>query len=167
MKDIISGKAFVYGENVDTDQIYPGRYLDKTDPEDLAKYAMSGIDAEFAARCQNGDIIVATTNFGCGSSREHAVITLKAAGVGVLLAQSFGRIFFRNAINLGLPALVCSDLSKIVKNGDELEINIRTGNIKNKSTGAVAIAEPLSSYVLNILEHGGIKPMMMEKYKSC
>ena len=160
MQTAITGKAFVYGANIDTDQIYPGRYLDQTDPEAVARHALEGADPEFAARCAPGDIVVASTNFGCGSSREHAVVTLKAAGVGAVLAESFGRIFFRNAINLGLPAIVCPGAAGAVRRGDTLTVDIAAGTVTNKTTGAVLQAQPLSDYVLNILKNGGIKPMI-------
>lgn len=107
-----------------------------------------------------GDIIVAGTNFGCGSSREHAAITLKAVGAGAVLAESFGRIFFRNAINLGVPVITCSEITKIVAEGDEVEVDIEAGVIKNITTGATAAAVPMSPYIMNILQSGGIKPMI-------
>ncbi len=156
----IRGKAFVYGANIDTDQIYPGRFLDQIDPDAVAKHAMEGIDTEFVKEVSPGDIIVASTNFGCGSSREHAAITLKSAGVGAVLAASFGRIFFRNAINLGLPVLVCPDLHNRTKRGDILTVDLATGRVRDETGGFEAQAEPLSDYILEILESGGIKPMI-------
>jgi len=160
MQTTITGKAFVYGANVDTDQIYPGRYLDLTDPEAVAGHALEGADPAFARQCAPGDLIVAGTNFGCGSSREHAVVTLKAAGVGAVLAASFGRIFFRNAINLGLPALVCPGLAAATGRGDLLEVDIASGRVVNTTRGTTHQADPLSEYVMNILRNGGIKPMI-------
>ncbi|SDF00091.1 3-isopropylmalate dehydratase small subunit [Sporolituus thermophilus] len=164
MEKTIRGRAFVYGANIDTDQIYPGRYLDLTDPEDVGKHAMEGADPNFVKEFRPGDIIVAATNFGCGSSREHAVVTLKAAGVGCILADSFGRIFYRNAINLGIPLLVCPNISAMVKRGDVLAVNIETGEVVNETTGATAKAQPLSDYIMNILASGGIKPLIKSKY---
>ncbi|EAX47427.1 3-isopropylmalate dehydratase, small subunit [Thermosinus carboxydivorans Nor1] len=164
MEKTIRGRAFVYGANIDTDQIYPGRYLDLTDPEDVGKHAMEGADPNFVKEFQPGDIIVASTNFGCGSSREHAVVTLKAVGVGCILADSFGRIFYRNAINLGIPVLVCPNISAMVKKGDVLTVNIATGEVVNETTGATAKAQPLSDYIMNILASGGIKPLIRSKY---
>lgn len=164
MQKIISGKAFVYNENIDTDQIYPGRFLDLTDPEDVGKHAMEGADPAFVKECAPGDIIVSATNFGCGSSREHAVVTLKAAGVGAILADSFGRIFYRNAINLGIPALVCPGIRALVNRGDRLTIDFISGEVTNETTGAKAKAEPFSDYVLNILDSGGIKPLIKQQY---
>ncbi len=160
MLKIIKGKAFVYGANIDTDQIYPGRFLDQTDPEAVARHAMEGIDPDFVREVAPGDIIVASTNFGCGSSREHAAITLKAAGVGAVLAASFGRIFFRNAINLGLPVLVCPGIHSWTQRGDILTVDVATGQVRNETKGLVARAEPLSDYIIQILASGGIKPMI-------
>ena len=162
MNNLIKGKAFVYGANVDTDQIYPGRFLDQTDPEDVARHAMAGIDPDFVAEVAPGDIIVASTNFGCGSSREHAVVTLKSIGVGAILAVSFGRIFFRNAINLGLPVLVCPDIHRQVSRGDLLQVEVATGRVYNETIGVTMQAEPLSDYILSILASGGIKPMIRQ-----
>ncbi|MBS1187563.1 MAG: 3-isopropylmalate dehydratase small subunit [Burkholderiaceae bacterium] len=162
---IIKGKAFVFGPNIDTDQIYPGRYLEITDPEDVARHAMEGADPELVREFTDGDVIVATTNFGCGSSREHAAITLKAIGVGAVIADSFARIFYRNAINLGLPLIVCKGFGNMVKKGDVVQIEFGSGVITNVTTGAIAQAEPLSDYTLNILSCGGIKPLIKQQMK--
>ena len=164
MQKVLKGKAFVYGANIDTDQIYPGRFLDLTDPDQVAKHALEGADPNFVKEVQPGDLIVASTNFGCGSSREHAAVTLKTAGVGAILADSFGRIFYRNVINLGVPLIVCPGISKIVKRGDVLTVDMTTGKVVNETTGASAEAQPLSEYVMNILESGGIKPMIKKQY---
>jgi 3-isopropylmalate/(R)-2-methylmalate dehydratase small subunit len=164
MQKVLKGKAFVYGANIDTDQIYPGRFLDLTDPDQVAKHALEGADPNFVKEVQPGDLIVASTNFGCGSSREHAAVTLKTAGVGAILADSFGRIFYRNVINLGVPLIVCPGISKIVKRGDVLTVDMTTGKVVNETTGASAQAQPLSEYVMNILESGGIKPMIKKQY---
>jgi len=164
MNNVIRGKAFVYGANIDTDQIYPGRFLDLTDPELVAQHAMEGADPQFVKEVRPGDIIVAATNFGCGSSREHAAVTLKATGVGAVLAESFGRIFYRNAINLGIPLLVCPGIAKMVKRGDIIAVDLATGSVINETTGATAKAQPLSDYVLEILKNGGIKPMIKAQY---
>jgi len=163
MKTVIKGQAFVFGKNVDTDQIYPGRFVELTDVEDVAKHAMEGADPSLVKEFKEGDIIVAGTNFGCGSSREHAVITLKAIGVGAILADSFGRIFFRNAINLGIPVIVCAGIKDIVKNGDIISFDIVSGVVRNDKTGETIKAEPLSDYVMNILSSGGIKPMIKKQ----
>ena len=164
MQKVLKGKAFVYGANIDTDQIYPGRFLDLTEPDQIGKHALEGADPNFVKEVQPGDLLVASTNFGCGSSHEHAAITLKSAGVGAILADSFGRIFYRNVINLGVPLIVCPGISKIVKRGDALSVDMTTGKVVNETTGASAEAQPLSEYVLNILESGGIKPMIKKQY---
>lgn len=161
MKDkIIKGKAFVFGANIDTDQIYPGRYLELTDAEDLAKHAMEGADPSFVKEFVAGDIIVASSNFGCGSSREHAAVTLQAVGVGAVIADSYARIFYRNAINLGIPLIVCKGISAMVNKGDVLQVEFGSGVVTNVTTGATAQAEPFSEYTLNILSSGGIKPLI-------
>ena len=163
MNGIIRGRAFVYGANIDTDQIYPGGYLDLTDPERVAEHAMERVDPDFVKEVKPGDMIVAGTNFGCGSSREHAAVTLKASGIAVMLAESFARIFYRNAINLGLPLLVCPGIAKLVKRGDMLSVDPASGKVINQTTGASVTAQPLSAYVMAILENGGIKPMIRKQ----
>lgn len=163
MKRELNGKAFVFGKNIDTDQIYPGRFVELTDVEDVAKHAMEGADPNLVHEFSAGDFIVAGTNFGCGSSREHAAITLKAIGVGAIIAESFGRIFYRNAINLGVPALICPEIGQLVKNGDKLAVNIESGEIMNQSTGSVLQAQPMSEYVMHILLSGGIKPLIQKQ----
>lgn len=165
MEKILSGNAFVFGKNVDTDQIYPGRFVEFTDVEDVAKYAMFGADPTFTCKVKKGDFIVAGTNFGCGSSREHAVITLKAVGVGAIIAESFARIFYRNAINLGIPLIVCPTISKLVQTGDCLSLDLYSGEIRREKS-LIATAEPLSDYVLNILESGGIKPLIKQQLEA-
>lgn len=162
MNTLLKGNAFVFGNNIDTDQIYPGRFVEYTNVEDVAKYAMFGADPEFVKKVHTGDIIVAGTNFGCGSSREHAAITLKSIGIGAIIAESFARIFYRNAINLGLPLVICPTLSQHVKTGDTLFLDICTGIISNEKE-TIATAEPLSEYVMIILENGGIKPMIRQQ----
>jgi 3-isopropylmalate/(R)-2-methylmalate dehydratase small subunit len=163
MKKVIKGRAHVFGANLDTDQIYPGQYLELVEAEDLGRHAMEGADPDFAKSFQPGDIIVAHTNFGCGSSREHAAIALKAVGAGVILAASFARIFYRNAINLGLPLLVSPGITAHVSPGDVLTVDLAKGLVQNESTGAVLNAEPMSAYVLDILESGGIKPLVRKQ----
>ena len=162
----ISGKAHIFSNNIDTDQIYPGRYLELTAKSEIASHCMEGLRPGFATEIQKDDIIVAGRNFGCGSSREHAAITLKEAGVGAVVAESFARIFFRNAINLGLPLITCRGISNRVKEGDVLEINLSTGEIKNKTTGESFQGEGLSDFILRILENGGIKPLFKKIYKA-
>lgn len=163
MRKQITAKAFVYGKNIDTDQIYPGRFLELVKPEDIAKHCLEGADPTFVARMNPGDIVVAATNFGCGSSREHAAITLSNAGVSVVLAESFARIFFRNAINLALSLMVVPGISENVKDEDILEVNLETGVVVNKTTGVTLQGEKITEYAMNILESGGIKPLFKKK----
>ncbi|HSR13614.1 MAG TPA: 3-isopropylmalate dehydratase small subunit [Thermodesulfobacteriota bacterium] len=163
MEKTARGKVFIFGANIDTDQIYPGRYLELTDPKEVGKHALEGADPSLVKEFKAGDIIVASTNFGCGSSREQAAITLKAIGVGAILADSFARIFYRNAINLGIPLLVCPGIHGMVKKGDTVSVNLITGDVVNETSGAKAKAQPLSDYVMKILESGGIKPMIRKQ----
>jgi 3-isopropylmalate/(R)-2-methylmalate dehydratase small subunit len=163
MKKVIEGNAHVFGDNLDTDQIYPGQYLELVEAEDIGRHAMEGADPRFAKAFQAGDIIVAGTNFGCGSSREHAAIALKAVGAGVILAASFARIFYRNAINLGLPLLVSPDIAAHVAPGDVLTVDPARGVVRNQTTGTELKAEPMSAYVFDILESGGIKPLVRKQ----
>jgi 3-isopropylmalate/(R)-2-methylmalate dehydratase small subunit len=163
MNGIIKGTALAYGANIDTDQIYPGGYLDLTDPELVAQHAMERVDSDFVKEVKSGDMIVAGTNFGCGSSREHAAVTLKASGIAVMLAESFARIFYRNAINLGLPLLMCPGIANLVKRGDMLSVDLSAGTVINLTSGATVMAQPLSAYIMAILENGGVKPMIRKK----
>jgi 3-isopropylmalate/(R)-2-methylmalate dehydratase small subunit len=163
MRKKITAKAFVYGKNIDTDQIYPGRFVELVKPEDIAKHCLEGADPSFVSRVSFGDIVVAGTNFGCGSSREHAAITLISAGVSVILAESFARIFFRNALNLALPLMVCKGISNKVKDEDILEVNLYDGTVLNKTTGVTLQGEKISEYAINILENGGIKALFKKK----
>jgi 3-isopropylmalate/(R)-2-methylmalate dehydratase small subunit len=163
MNGVITGRAFVYGANIDTDQIYPGGYLDLTDPGLVAEHAMERVDPDFVKEVKPGDMIIAGANFGCGSSREHAAVTLKASGIAAVLAESFARIFYRNAINLGLPLLVCPGIANLVKRGDLLSVDPAAGRVVNQTSGATAAAEPLSAYVMTILENGGVKPMIRKQ----
>ena len=131
------GTVFKYGDNVDTDVIIPARYLNSSDPKELAQHCMEDIDKEFVANVAKGDIIVAEKNFGCGSSREHAPIAIKAAGISCVIAETFARIFYRNAINIGLPIVECPQAAKEIEAGDEVEVDFDSGVIKNKTKGAV------------------------------
>ena len=161
METVISGKAYVFGHNIDTDQIYPGRYVEYTDAADVKKYAMAGsAEPDLAKTFTPGELIVAGRNFGCGSSREHAAITLKEIGVGAIVAESFGRIFYRNAINLGIPVVVCKGIASAVQKGDRVRIDLTGGVVENETTGETKQAEPMSEYVMHILTSGGIKPMI-------
>ena len=160
MRKIIEGTVHLFGNNIDTDQIYPGRYLDLTDPQEIAKHCLEGADRSFVARCKPGDIVVAGTNFGCGSSREHAAIALKTLGVGAVVAGSFARIFYRNAVNMGLPVLICRDAENLAARSQRLRIDLSDGTIRNEQ-GETAQAEPISDYAMEILEAGGIKALML------
>ncbi len=151
----LQGKAHKYGANVDTDAIIPARYLNVSDSQELAAHCMEDIDAEFLGRLQPGDMIVATTNFGCGSSREHAPIAIKAAGVSCVIAQSFARIFFRNAINIGLPLLECAQADEI-EAGDELVVTLEAGEIWNITKNKLYKAEPYPDFMLGIMSAGGL-----------
>jgi len=161
MKTQLTGTAFVFGKNIDTDQIYPGRYLDLTDPPDVAAHAMEGAsDPDFHKDFKAGDIIVAGSNFGCGSSREHAVVTLTAVGAAAVLADSFARIFYRNGVNLGLPLLVCPGIREKVRRGDMLTVDLEASIVHNTTTNESYALEPVSDYARRILDAGGIKPLL-------
>jgi len=164
MNKIMEAKAYVFGKNVDTDQIYPGRYLELVKPEEIAMHCLEGADPTFAAKMSKGDIVVAGTNFGCGSSREHAAITLINAGVSVVLAESFARIFFRNAINLALPLMVCPKISEKVNDEDKLVVDLLNGTVTNLTTGEVIVGEKISPSAMEILDAGGIKPLFRKKF---
>ncbi|MDY3868292.1 MAG: 3-isopropylmalate dehydratase small subunit [Pyramidobacter sp.] len=164
MNTLIAGAAHVFGNNIDTDQIYPGRFLDQTDPEDVGRHAMEGVDKDFVKKFQPGDLIVAGTNFGCGSSREHAAVTLKAVKAGAVVAESFARIFFRNATNLGLPLVVCPGVPQHVKNGDALSLDLERSVLKNETTGEELACEHITDYAMKILQAGGIKPLLRAQY---
>lgn len=159
MEKIIRGKVIVLGNNIDTDQIYPGRYLELVNPQEIGIHCLAGVDENIAPNFKKGNIVVAGTNFGCGSSREHAPISLINMGASVVLADSFARIFFRNSINLGLPLIVCKGISKELKNGDEIEVNIEEGTIEIISTGNILHGDKIGEYAMDILEAGGIKPL--------
>lgn len=150
------GTVFKFGANVDTDGIIPARYLNTSDPAELAKHAMEDADPAFTSRMKKGDIVMATTNFGCGSSREHAPLALKAAGVSCVIAKSFARIFYRNAINIGLPILECEEAVDNTKAGDVLEVELATGGIKNLTTGKMFEAKPYPPFMLELITAGGL-----------
>ena len=151
----LRGKAHKYGANVDTDAIIPARYLNVSEPAELAAHCMEDVDEEFLKRVKPGDMVVATTNYGCGSSREHAPIALKAAGVSCVIAQSFARIFFRNAINIGLPLMECTMADRIDA-GDELEVTLETGEIKNITKRKTYTAEPYPEFMMELVSTGGL-----------
>jgi len=164
MKKVVTGKAHVFGNNIDTDQIYPGRYLELVDPSEIAKHCLEGARPSFVKDFTSGDIVVGGTNFGCGSSREHAAITLKSIGVSAVIAKSFARIFYRNSINLGLALIVCPEIDKLglKGEGEEITIDIEKGTVV--SGGVQISCEPISEYAMEILENGGIKNMIRAQY---
>jgi 3-isopropylmalate/(R)-2-methylmalate dehydratase small subunit len=153
---ILKGKVHKYGADVNTDVIIPARYLNISDPDELAKHCMEDIDADFLNRVQPGDIIMATTNFGCGSSREHAPLAIKAAGVSCIIAKSFARIFFRNAINIGLPLLECAEAVRNTEAGDILEVDLARGEIKNTTNGRTFTAKPYPEFMAELIAAGGL-----------
>jgi 3-isopropylmalate/(R)-2-methylmalate dehydratase small subunit len=149
------GKAVKYGDDINTDYIIPGKYMVLTDPVELAKHAMEGIDPSFTEKSKDS-IIVAGKNFGCGSSREQAPISLKYSGTKAIVAKSFARIFYRNAINIGLPVLECEGLWDIVKDGDQLMLDLESGEIKNLTNNKSTQAQPLPDFILELIEIGGL-----------
>lgn len=157
------GKAFRYGRDIDTDVIIPARYLNTSDPAELAKHCMEDLDATFVERVSPGDIIVAEENFGCGSSREHAPIAIKAAGVDAVIAKSFARIFYRNAINTGLAILECPEAVDAIKDGDVVSVDTETGAITDETTGAMFQAQPFPPFIAEIIEAGGLVARWKDK----
>ncbi len=160
---MISGKVWKYGDHINTDLIIPGRYLDNYDLAHLASHAMEDVDPTFARSVQRGDIIVAGRNFGCGSSREQAPLALKAAGVGAIIAGSAARIFYRNAINVGLPLIICPEAARILSHGDKVDIDLAKGTIRNERTGETVRFVSPPDFLLAILEDGGLVPHMRGK----
>lgn len=157
------GKAWRYGDNVDTDVIIPARYLTTSDPEELARHAMEDLDPRFAQEVEPGDVVVAGANFGCGSSREHAALALKGAGVEAVVASSFARIFFRNAINMGLAVAASKEAVASVDPGDIVEVDIACARVTNVTKGVVFEAEPLPGFVLEIVKAGGLIPWVRSR----
>ena len=151
-----SGTVFKYGDNVDTDVIIPARYLNTSDPKELASHCMEDIDLNFAKEVKDGDIIVANKNFGCGSSREHAPIAIKESGISCVIASTFARIFYRNAINIGLPIIECDQAVKSIDKGDKLEINFDTGVIKNLTKDEEYKGEAFPEFMQNIINNNGL-----------
>mgnify|MGYP002797139276 FL=1 len=152
----VKGTVFKYGNDVDTDVIIPARYLNTTSETELASHCMEDIDKEFVKKVKKGDIMVAEDNFGCGSSREHAPIAIKANGISLVIANSFARIFYRNAINIGLPILECPEAVKNIKAGDVVSCDLSKGLIVNETTGKSFQAEPFPEYIQNIIDKGGL-----------
>jgi len=153
---MLKGKVHKYGANVDTDAIIPARYLNVSDPAELANHCLEDIDKDFVSRVQPGDIMVAETNFGCGSSREHAPLAIKASGISCIIAGSFARIFFRNAINIGLPLLECQEAVANTEAGDILEVDLARGEIKNLTRGTEFTAKPYPDFMSGLVSAGGL-----------
>jgi 3-isopropylmalate/(R)-2-methylmalate dehydratase small subunit len=162
----IRGKAVKFGDNVDTDVILPGPYLVHTDPNELAKHAMEGLDPKFAEKAADGVIVVGGKNFGCGSSREQAPIALKYAGVKCVLAESFARIFYRNSITIGLPVLVCAGVSDKVEEGDMLVVDLQSGRVEDRTNGSVFEATRLPEFIMEILDDGGLIEHLKRRIES-
>ncbi|MBQ1457726.1 3-isopropylmalate dehydratase small subunit [Butyrivibrio fibrisolvens] len=151
-----NGRVFKYGDNVDTDVIIPARYLNNTDPKDLAAHCMEDIDKDFVSKVNEGDIIVANKNFGCGSSREHAPIAIKAAGVSCVIAETFARIFYRNAINIGLPIIECPEAAREINSGDVVNIDFDSGIITDETTGKKYQGQAFPEFMQKIIDLGGL-----------
>ena len=152
----VSGRVFKYGDNIDTDVIIPARYLTSADPDHLKEHCMEDIDISFKDRVKPGDIMVAGKNFGCGSSREHAPVAIKASGISLVIAEDFARIFYRNSINVGLPILECPEAAKKINEGDEVEADFDTGVIKDITTGESFNAKAFPEFIKNIMANGGL-----------
>ena len=158
----MKGTAWKFGNDIDTDIIIPGRYLIYTDEERLSAHCMEGLDSEFSKKCKKGDFIVAGTNFGCGSSREHAPIALKGAGVAAVIAEGFARIFYRNATNVGVPLLEAPGMTKLVEDGDEIEVDMENGTITSPAGESISFKK-LPPFMLEILEQGGLIEYLKNK----
>ena len=157
---MVTGKVYKYGDNVDTDVIIPARYLNAPSPEELAKHCMEDIDPAFTAKVQPGDIIVGGANFGCGSSREHAPIAIRACGVSCVIAASFARIFYRNSINIGFPILECPEAAQAIQNGDAVSVDFATGVIRDDTTGQTFQAAAFPPFIQRIIENNGLLPYL-------
>ena len=159
----VEGKVFKFGDNVDTDVIIPARYLNSSDPKELATHCMEDIDADFVKKVTPGDIIVATKNFGCGSSREHAPIAIKAAGVSCVIAETFARIFYRNAINIGLPIVECPEAAKAIEAGDEVEVDFDSGIITDKTKNTSYQGQAFPPFMQKIIDCEGLVNYINQK----
>jgi 3-isopropylmalate/(R)-2-methylmalate dehydratase small subunit len=153
---ILKGRVWKFGNNINTDEIIPARYLNTSDPEELAKHLMEDADKEFPSKIKSGDIIIAGVNFGCGSSREHAPIAIKAAGIQAVIAKSFARIFYRNAFNMGLPIFESDEAAEKIEEGNEIEINANKGIIKNITKNEQYTAKPIPSFMQELISAGGL-----------
>ena len=157
-----TGTVFKYPDNVDTDVIIPARYLNTPNAQELAKHCMEDIDTEFVTKVNPGDVMVAGWNFGCGSSREHAPLVIKTCGTGCVIAKSFARIFYRNAINIGMPILECEAAAEEISSGDQVWVDFDTGVITNVTTGKTYQAEPFPAFIQNIIQKGGLLASLKE-----
>ena len=158
-----TGKAFTFGNDIDTDVIIPAIYLNTSDPEELAQHCMEGADQHFSVRVKQGDVIVAGKNFGCGSSREHAPVAIRAVGVSCVIARSFARIFYRNAFNIGLPIVEAPEAVDGIQEGDEIEVDITGGTIRNLTKGTAFTCKPVPPFMQELLDQGGLINYIMKK----
>lgn len=163
---MITGSVFKYGDNIDTDVIIPARYLNNPNPDELRKHCMEDIDASFAGKVHPGDVMVGGWNFGCGSSREHAPIAIKASGVSCVIAASFARIFYRNSINIGFPILECPEAAEKIRGGDTVSVDFTTGVITDETTGESFRANPFPAFINTIIENGGLLPYLRNRGKN-
>ena len=159
----VRGKVFKYGDNIDTDVIIPARYLSTGDPEELKKHCMEDIDEQFASKVRPGDIIVGQKNFGCGSSREHAPLAIKASGISCVIAESFARIFYRNSFNIGLPIIESVEAANSIEAGDEVEIDFETGEIKNLTQDEIYRGQPYPEFIQRIIKNNGLVNYIKDK----
>ena len=162
----MKGRTWKFGNDINTDLILPARYLNTTDPQELARHLLEGVDAEFVGKISPGDLIVAGENFGCGSSREHAPLAIKTAGLSCVIAESFARIFFRNAINIGLPIFECAQAAQEIKEGDEVEADMATGAIRNLTTGKSYSVPPWPAELQAIIRSGGLMNYVTQELKT-
>ena len=160
---MIKGTAHKYGDHVDTDVIIPARYLNSSDPQELAGHCMEDIDGDFLSKRKAGDVIVAGRNFGCGSSREHAPIAIKAAGISCVIAETFARIFYRNALNIGLPIVECEEAAQGINDGDQVEVDLEGGKVRNLTTGQEFAFAPLVGMAQKLVAAGGLKALVRER----
>ena len=159
----LEGTVFKYGDNVDTDVIIPARYLNSSDPKELAAHCMEDIDKDFTTKVKSGDIIVAAKNFGCGSSREHAPIAIKASGVSIVIAETFARIFYRNSIHIGLPIMECPEAAREIKSGDQVEVDLDSGIVTDVTQGKSWKGQAFPPFMQNIISAGGLIPYINSK----
>ena len=159
----LEGTVFKYGDNVDTDVIIPARYLNSSDPKELAAHCMEDIDKDFTTKVKSGDIIVAAKNFGCGSSREHAPIAIKASGVSIVIAETFARIFYRNSIDIGLPIMECPEAAREIQSGDQVEVDLDSGIVTDVTQGKSWKGQAFPPFMQNIISAGGLIPYINSK----